>query len=63
MEKPVAATQEQAQGIVDVVEKTGITLLVTHTGLFHPAFERILEFIERAGLAVLSSRLAFSPDG
>ncbi len=50
MEKPIAATREQAQGIVDVVEASGMTLLVTHTGLFHPAFERILEFIRKGWL-------------
>jgi predicted dehydrogenase len=50
MEKPIAATREQAQGIVDVVEASGITLLVAHTGLFHPAFERILEFIRKGWL-------------
>jgi len=50
LEKPIAATREQARQIVDVVAATGITLLVTHTGLFHPAFERILEFVRKGWL-------------
>jgi predicted dehydrogenase len=50
LEKPIAATREQARQIVDVVATTGITLLVTHTGLFHPAFERILEFVRKGWL-------------
>lgn len=47
MEKPVAGTREDARKIINVVNETGIPLLVTHTGLFHPAFERILQFIRR----------------
>ncbi len=50
MEKPVAGTREHARQIIDVVKETGIPLLVTHTGLFHPAFERILEFIRKGWL-------------
>lgn len=50
MEKPIAATREQARGIVDIVEKTGIQFLVTHTGLFHPAFEKIVEFVRKGWL-------------
>jgi len=50
MEKPVAGTREDARKIVQVVAETGIQLLVTHTGLFHPAFERILEFVRKGWL-------------
>jgi UDP-N-acetyl-2-amino-2-deoxyglucuronate dehydrogenase len=50
MEKPVAGTREDARKIIDVVAETGIQLLVTHTGLFHPAFQRILEFIRKGWL-------------
>jgi predicted dehydrogenase len=50
LEKPVAATREQARQIIDVVDKSGILLLVTHTGLFHPAFEQILEFVRKGWL-------------
>ncbi len=50
LEKPIAATREQARQIVDVVATTVITLLITHTGLFHPAFERILEFVRKGWL-------------
>jgi predicted dehydrogenase len=50
LEKPIAATREQARQIADVVAQTGITFLVTHTGLFHPAFERIVEFVRKGWL-------------
>ena len=50
LEKPVAATREEARQIVEIVEKTGITLLVTHTGLFHPAFQRVLDFVRKGWL-------------
>jgi len=50
LEKPIAATREQARQIVDVVDKSGLPFLVTHTGLFHPAFEQILEFVRKGWL-------------
>lgn len=48
LEKPIAPTLEQAQEIVQDVQKYGITLLVGHNGLFHPAFEQLVNFV-RAG--------------
>ena len=50
LEKPIAATREAAREIVEIVEKSGITLLVTHTGLFHPAFQQVLEFVHKGWL-------------
>lgn len=50
LEKPIAATRQEASRIAEIVESTGIPFLVTHTGLFHPAFQQLLEFIRKGWL-------------
>ncbi len=50
LEKPIAVTVEDAQRITQICETAGITLLVAHNGLFHPAFEQVVEFVRRGWL-------------
>jgi UDP-N-acetyl-2-amino-2-deoxyglucuronate dehydrogenase len=50
LEKPIASTREDAQAIADVVRQSGITFLVTHTGLFHPAFQQVVDFVKKGWL-------------
>jgi predicted dehydrogenase len=50
LEKPIAGSREQAGQIVEIVRVTGIPFLVTHTGLFHPAFQQVLEFVRKGWL-------------
>lgn len=50
LEKPIAHTREDARAIADIVRQSGITLLVTHTGLFHPAFQHVVEFVRKGWL-------------
>jgi predicted dehydrogenase len=50
LEKPIASTREDAQAIADIVRQSGITLLVGNTGLFHPAFQQVLEFVRKGWL-------------
>ena len=50
LEKPIANSCQEARRIAAVVRQSGITLLVGHTGLFHPSFKRVLEFIKKGWL-------------
>lgn len=50
LEKPIAAEMHEAQAIRDLVERTGLVLLVGHNGLFHPAFVQTADFVKRGGL-------------
>ena len=50
LEKPIANSVEEATRIVSVVREREIILLVAHTGLFHPAFDRVLEFVKKGWL-------------
>ena len=50
LEKPIANSPGEARKIADIVRQSGITLLVGHTGLFHPSFQRVLEFINKGWL-------------
>jgi predicted dehydrogenase len=50
LEKPIDVSLEKAQRIVDVVRESGITLMVAHNCLFHPAFEQTVEFVRRGWL-------------
>jgi UDP-N-acetyl-2-amino-2-deoxyglucuronate dehydrogenase len=50
LEKPLALTLSQAEKIVDDVQKYGITLQVGHNGLFHPAYEQMVDFVRSGRL-------------
>lgn len=41
VEKPLCANVAEAQSLIDLAAKTGATLMVDHTFLFHPAVRRI----------------------
>ncbi|MFA5263527.1 MAG: creatininase family protein [Opitutaceae bacterium] len=50
LEKPLAAEMSEALAIKELVEKTGLTLLVGHNGLFHPAFVQAADFVRSGRL-------------
>lgn len=50
LEKPLAGTLTDARAIADIVARTRIQLFLTHTGLFHPAFEHVLDFVRKGWL-------------
>jgi UDP-N-acetyl-2-amino-2-deoxyglucuronate dehydrogenase len=50
LEKPLAGTLADAQAIADTVARSGIQLFLTHTGLFHPAFQQVLDFVRKGWL-------------
>lgn len=45
LEKPLAASVHDADEIVRLTEEAGVPVLVGHNGLFHPAFERIVDLV------------------
>lgn len=50
LEKPIAANLNDARGITEICRKRRVTLLVGHNGLFHPPFERCVEFVRKGWL-------------
>jgi predicted dehydrogenase len=50
LEKPLAGTRADAEEIARVAEASGLPLFLTHTGLFHPAFNQVLDFIRKGWL-------------
>jgi predicted dehydrogenase len=46
IEKPMAASVEQCQELVDIAEKNGLILMVGHTFLYSPAVRKIKEVVE-----------------
>jgi UDP-N-acetyl-2-amino-2-deoxyglucuronate dehydrogenase len=50
LEKPLAGTREDAEAIAQAVERAGVALFLTHTGLFHPAFQQALDFVRKGWL-------------
>jgi predicted dehydrogenase len=45
LEKPLAANIEEAEKIVRLVNEANVPVLVGHNGLFHPAFEQVVRFV------------------
>jgi predicted dehydrogenase len=45
LEKPLAANITEAEQIVELVNKAGVPVLVGHNGLFHPAFDQVVKFV------------------
>jgi predicted dehydrogenase len=45
LEKPLAATIAEAEKIVELVNEAGVPVLVGHNGLFHPAFDEVVKFV------------------
>lgn len=46
LEKPLALNLEEADEIVRLAEESAVPVLVGHNGLYHPAFARMLQWIE-----------------
>ncbi|MCS7083048.1 MAG: Gfo/Idh/MocA family oxidoreductase [Bacteroidetes bacterium] len=53
VEKPMTLTVEEAQRLVELVERTGRILMVGHLLLYHPAFVYAESLIERGELGLL----------
>lgn len=53
IEKPLAATVQEARGLIDAAERAGRVLMVDHTYLFSPSVRKIKEVIENDGLGEL----------
>jgi len=47
LEKPLAATLADADAIVTLVEGSDLLLFVAHNGLFHPAFDQLLNAVRQ----------------
>ena len=50
LEKPLAGARTEAEAIAEIVTRTGVTFFLTHTGLFHPAFDQVLDFVRKGWL-------------
>lgn len=46
IEKPIASSIEEAEALVALAEERGLTLLVDHTFLYHPAVEKMKELLD-----------------
>ncbi len=46
LEKPLAANIDEAERIVQLVHQANVLVLVGHNGLFHPAFDKVVEFVK-----------------
>ncbi|MFC2126388.1 Gfo/Idh/MocA family protein [Bacteroidota bacterium] len=46
LEKPLAGNLQEAKEIVQLTEKANVPVLVGHNGLFHPAIDAIVQFVE-----------------
>jgi predicted dehydrogenase len=47
LEKPVATKMDEAETIAKLTAEADVPVLVGHNGLFHPAYHRILEIVEK----------------
>lgn len=50
LEKPISVDLAEARSIRDVVADRGILFFVAHNGLFHPAFERMVELVKAGAI-------------
>jgi predicted dehydrogenase len=53
IEKPFTATSQQAEELIEIAEKNGLTIMVDHTFLFTPAVRKIREMIDQQELGQL----------
>jgi predicted dehydrogenase len=53
IEKPLAATSEQAERLVDEAERRGLVLMVDHTFVYTPAVQKMRELVEAGELGDL----------
>jgi predicted dehydrogenase len=62
-EKPIAATVDEAQGMVEACQAAGALLVINHNMRFHPSFRRLRDLIATGGLGTLASTSAQWPTG
>jgi predicted dehydrogenase len=62
-EKPVAASVNEAQGMVDACCAAGALLVINHNIRFHPSFRRLRDLIANGDLGTLTSVSAQWPTG
>lgn len=53
LEKPMAASLEQAEELVDLARRRGVVLMVDHTFLFSPAVRKVKEIVDAGQLGDL----------
>jgi predicted dehydrogenase len=53
IEKPIAATSEQARHLIDEAEKRGVALMVDHTFVYHGAVRKIREIVGGGDLGTI----------
>ena len=56
IEKPIAATQEEASELIDAAERTGKLLQVGHIERFNPAFQELHKVLKTESLLALEAR-------
>jgi predicted dehydrogenase len=56
IEKPIAATQEEAAELIRAAEATGVLLQVGHIERFNPAFRELLKVVAGEEIVVLEAR-------
>jgi predicted dehydrogenase len=56
IEKPIAATQEEAAELIQAAEATGVLLQVGHIERFNPAFRELLKVVAGEEIVVLEAR-------
>jgi predicted dehydrogenase len=62
IEKPIAATQEEAAELIQAAEQAGRLLQVGHIERFNPAFRELLKVVASEDIVVLEAR-RHSPNG
>ena len=54
VEKPMCASADQAEELVEIAERNGVVLMVDHTFLFHPAVRKLGELVHSGSLGAIS---------
>ena len=50
IEKPMAASSQECEELIDIAEKNGLVLMVGHTFLYSPAVKKIKEIVQRGDI-------------
>src|SRR5207244_3585807 len=53
IEKPMAASSEECEELIDIARKQGLVLMVGHTFLYSPAVRKIKEIVDRGDIGEL----------
>lgn len=54
VEKPMCASADEAAELVAIAERTGATLMVDHTFLFHPVVQKLGQIVHSGGMGTVS---------